>query len=347
MSSLVSALRSKLASRADYERLIAYTNLKEVLDFFQDRYGLLVIYRQPGDELQLQRSITSNYYRVAKLVRSFSTPGLRKVINAILEKEDLELLASILKAIAEGAEPETISSQLVPAGGYDEDRIKKLAETRSVRRAAESLEDRELRESILAAISEPGIDTKAAVDLSIQGVYAKRLWRTVKTFLTGLHTESAQRILGQRLDLQNILLVVRSRSLGVSSKVIQSFLLPVHYRLQQSTIEEMAGLSSLTDIFRHISTTSYQRAMASYEQISRSELEISSLETSFNRYLADQCFRAFAGWRFSAGLVVAFLFLKLFETNDLKAILTGKVKSIPPSLIWRDIVLHPQLAGQR
>lgn len=69
------------------------------MDFFQDRYGLLVIYRRPGDELQLQRSITSNYYKAAKLVRSFSTPGLRKVINAILEKDEFELLASILKAI--------------------------------------------------------------------------------------------------------------------------------------------------------------------------------------------------------------------------------------------------------
>ncbi len=317
------------------------------MDFFQDRYGLLVIYRRPGDELQLQRSITSNYYKAAKLVRSFSTPGLRKVINAILEKDELELLASILKAIAEGGEPEIISSQLFAVGEYDKDRIRQLVETRSVRRAVESVLDPELRESILAAISEPGMDTKTAVELSIQGVFAESLWRTAKVFLAGQHAESAKRILGQWLDLQNILLVVRSRTLGVSSKVIQSFLLPVHYRLQSATVEEMAGLSSVDDIIRRVTETPYQRAVAGYEQASRLGLEISSLETSFNRYLAVQCSLAFAGWRFSAGLVVAFLFLKLFETRDLQAILTGKVRSIPPSVIWRNIVLHPPPAAQR
>ncbi len=341
----MSALRSKLTSRADYEKLVGATDLREVLDFFQDRFGILVVYRQPGDELQLLQSITGNYYKAARLVRSFSPPGLRKVINSILEKEELEFLGSLLMAIAEDRAPETIEALIPPVGIYDEDRIKQMVETRSVRRAAELVEDPELRESIIAAIGEPGVSTKAGVDLAIHGAFSKRLWRTAKVFLTGQHAESVKRILGQWLELQNILLVARSRSIGVPSKVILSFLLPVQYRIHRSTIEDMAG-SSVTDIVQKISATTYQRAVADYERVSRSGLEISLLETSFQRYIAAQCFQAFAGCRFSPGLAVSFLFLKLFETQDLKVILTGKLKSIPPSDIWRNIVLHSPPIGQ-
>ncbi len=345
MSSLVSALRSKLTSQADYEKLVGSTNLKEVLDFYHDKFGTLVVYRQPSDELHLLQSITGNYYRAAKLVRSFSPPGLRKVINAILEKDEVEFLGSLLMAIAEDRDPETIGALMPAVGPYDGDRIKRMVETHSVRRAAESVEDVELRESIISALNEPGVSTKAAVDLAVHGAFSKRLWRTAKVFLTGQHAESVKRILGQWLDLQNILLVARSRSIGIPSKVILSFLLPVRYRMQRSTIEDMAG-SSVTDIAQKITATTYQRAMIDYERVSRSGLEISLLETSFQRYMAAQCFQAFAGPRFSAGLAVAFLFLKLFETQDLKVILTGKLKSIPPSDIWRNIVLHSPPIGQ-
>ncbi len=346
MAGLVSALRSKLTSREDYEKLVGSSSLKEVLDFYHDKFGLLVVYGQPGDELRLLQSVTGNYYKAAKLVRSFSPPGLRKVINVILEKEELEFLGSLLMAIAEDRDPETIGALMPAVGPYDEDRIKRMVETRSVRRAAESVEDAELRESIMAAINEPGVSAKAAVDLAVHAVFSKRLWRTTKVFLTGQHAESVKRIMGQWLDLQNILLVARSRSLGIPSKVILSFLLPIQYRIQRSIIEDMAG-SSVTDIVPKISATTYQRAIVNYERVSRSGLEISRLETSFQRYMAAQCFQAFAGSRFSAGLAVSFLFLKLFETQDLKVILTGKLKSIPPSDIWRNIVLHSPPIGQR
>ncbi len=315
--------------------------MKEVLDFFQNRYSLLAIYRQPGDELQILQGINSDYYKAARLVRSFSTPGLRKVINAILQKEELELLGSILKAIVEGQDPTTIHTQLFPVGEYDDERIKRLAGMRSVRRAVEFIEDKELAESILAAMNEPGVNTVAALDLSIQAAYAQRLWRTVKVFLTGLHAEGAKRIIGQWLDLQNILAIARSRKLGLPSKFVQSNLLPVHYRLQASTIQDMASSASLTDIVRNVSATSYQKALGDYERVRGPGDEVSLLETSFHRYLARQCFGSFGGWRFSAGLAVAFLYLKLFETMDLRAILTAKAKSLPPPLIWNDIVLHP------
>jgi vacuolar-type H+-ATPase subunit C/Vma6 len=109
----------------------------------------------------------------------------------------------------------------------------------------------------------------------------------------------------------------------------------------------MAGMSSVTDIIRQAAGTPYQKVLAHVGQSSVSTLEISLVETSLNRFIATRCFTAFAGWRFYAGVVVAFLMLKLFETNDLKAILTGKAKSIPPSVIWKDLVLHSPPAVQK
>ena len=338
MSSLVSALKSKLAGPETYEKLIA-SDLQQVLAFLRVKYGLVAVLRQAEDENRIHQSIDGKYYDALRRVRSLSPPGLGRLIGLMAQWEELELLATVLKAAGERVDPDTLLSGITPRGEYDEERIRQLAEAGSVRRASEMVLDPDLRETLLTAVSEFGADPASAVDLAIQREYSIRLWRGLRTLLSGQDSETVKHILGQWFDLRTLLLVARSQTLGISAKTIRALMLPAHYRLSGPEIEDMVAASS-ADLYRRIAASRYGKAMSPTDLVAFPELDASSLEIIFDRYLAQECFQVFAGWRFTAGVAVAFVFLKQFEARDLKAILTGKVRSLPAQSIRRSITLH-------
>ena len=160
--------------------------------------------------------------------------------------------------------------------------------------------------------------------------------------MTGQDAESVRHILGQRLDLQNLLLLARSKIMGIPPKTVRPFLLPVNYRLGAAELDSMIELASVGEQLRQVLATYYGRTFKGVSLDALARFEVSSIETAFDRYLAKECFQAFSGSRFTAGLAVAFLFLKRFETNDLKGIIAGKAKGVAPKEIRRNTILHQE-----
>ncbi len=300
-----------------------------------------------GSVHEAERKIEEHYFQVLLRILAISPFGLRQVLEATTRDLELRVLASLLKGMAEGMEEEALMSMITPFGKYDEKECRRLLETRSTRRAIELVADRYLRETLIQALGQVGLaHHQIGIEMSLQQASAKQLWSST-LFLTGRDAESVRHILGQYFDLQNLLLLTRSKIMEIPAGTVRSFMLPVSYRLKSSDLLTLASLSTVGDQVRGIRLTYYAQALGktSFDAAPRSG--VSLLETAFNRYFARQCYQAFSGSRFFAGLAIAFLFLKRFETSDLKAILTGKAAGLSSEEIREKIILHQGLDSHR
>jgi vacuolar-type H+-ATPase subunit C/Vma6 len=295
---------------------------------------------------EADRRLEELYFQALRKVLSISPFGLRQVLEAMAREQELKVLSSVLNGIIEGIDEVSLLQMVTPFGRFDEETCKRLLETGSVRRAIELVEDPAIKALLLDALGRFGSERQVGLDLLIDRASAKALWGATM-FLTGRDSEGVKRILGQRFDLLNLLLLARTKKMGISSAARRSLLLQANYRLKASDLDDMAELSTPAEQLTRMRTTFYSAAL---QGISTSDLDragISLLETVFNRYLARECSHAFSGSRFTAGLAVAFLFLKRFETNDLKAILTGKAAGLSKEEIREKMILHQDLRTKR
>ncbi len=328
-----------MASHADYQWLLESETVNSILDFYHAKYGVQL--SVPGNIHEAERGLDELYLQALRKVVSISPFGLRQILEAMSREQELKVLSSILKGIVEGLDEEAVLEMVTPFGRYDEKTCKRLLETRSVRRAIEMVEDPAIRKVLIDATGHIGSEHQSKIELSIDRAAAIDVWSAI-AFLTGRDAESVRRILGQRFDLLNFLLLARTSKMGLPPGTLRSLLLPMSYRLKPADLDELAELSALQEQFLRMRGTFYSVVL---EKVSIEDLEragISLLETVFNRYLARECGHAFSGSRFNAGLAIAFLLLKRFETSDLKAILTGRAAGLSKEEIQEKTVLYSE-----
>jgi vacuolar-type H+-ATPase subunit C/Vma6 len=91
---------------------------------------------------------------------------------------------------------------------------------------------------------------------------------------------------------------------------------------------------------RLMTTGYYKKLLSPFLIRCETQKSFLPLEVGFKRYLAREYLKSFEGLRFHAGLIMSFLNLKMFELEDLKAIIIGKASGLSADHIKGILVLH-------
>jgi vacuolar-type H+-ATPase subunit C/Vma6 len=328
-------MKSKMLGENDYERLLRCSTSPECLSILQenDYFRGIATPAEMADPTSWQKLCDGKMTMVVHKLANLSPHDCARLLTAFEGQRRLEHLKAGLRLMAarESKEPQPDE--------YVDDSVRSAAETRNVERLVHAADAPLLYSEISSALAEkrPLPFVEAIVDK-----YALlRTWAAAD-MPEWMDKESVRGLLGEQIDMTNMLLVGRSKVLGISSEELQQVLVPVDYHLE-GTLPDAASAGSATNALRAFAKTAYGSSIDRFLDTFREDGSLHPLEVSLRRRHANSCLVVFGGFPFHAGLPLAFAYLAAYELSDVSSILSAKRDGLPIEKIQQFLVLQKVL----
>jgi vacuolar-type H+-ATPase subunit C/Vma6 len=249
----------------------------------------------------------------------------------------LETLKSSLRLMA-AHQNEKLQSDTLHDDLKDES-LRAAVETRNVERLLEALGALSLYGEISSALAEK--KPLPIIEAIIDKHALTRIWDACD-MRDWIDRESVQGLVGEQIDATNLLVVVRSKALGISAEEVQHMLVPVNYRLREALVEA-TNAGSAMNALRAFTKTGYASSVERFLDTFKDGDSLHPLDVLLRREHATSCLSTFSGFPFRAGLPLAFAYLMGYEMSDLRAIVLGKHDNLPMERIEQFLILQKVL----
>jgi len=332
-------MKAKMFDKNGYDRLLRCSTSSECMSILQEE-GYFRDSATAGRLLDLtiwQRLSDAKMTELVKKLARLSPDDCAELLKEYASQYRIGSLKSALRLMA-AQQNEEIQSDAV----YDElgdDSLRGTVESRNVERLLESVGALSLYGQISSALAEK--KPLPVIEAIIDKHALTRLWHASK-MRDWIDKESVQSLVGQQIDAANLLLVVRSKALGISVEEVQEMLVPVNYRLSDA-LAEAANAGSTMNALRALTKTGYAGLVERFLDTFKDGDSLHPLDVSFRRQHAAACLSAFSGFPFRAGLPLAFAYLIGYEISDVQSIVFGKRDGLPIERIEQFLVLQKAL----
>jgi vacuolar-type H+-ATPase subunit C/Vma6 len=273
---------------------------------------------------------------IHKLVR-LSPDDCARLLREFENRYHLESLKLGLRLMLahdqEATASESMSSYLTP------DVLQSIVETRNLERLVQATGASTLYSDISSAMAE-----KKPLPI-IEGIVDKhalsQIWKAAD-MPDWIDKQSAQSLVGEQIDAANLLLVARSKALGIADDELQRILVPVNYHLGEALHESLSG-GSTTSALRAFLKTVYGSLVGEFLETFREGDSLHPLDVSVRRQHAANCSAVFGGFPFCVGLPLAFTYLMEYEISDVQSIVFAKDDGLAPEMIEKSLILWKTL----
>lgn len=258
----VCAMKSKLLKKDDYDRLVSCGSLGALADYLKNTEAYSAVLEN-ADSSDISVSQLEKYVALAadrdllKLCRFISDDG-RKFIRILVMKKEIETLKRIFRSVYSGAEYENEAGGMFLYSAFSVD-VKALLSLSNVTDFMENLKNTVYRRAFSHFDKDfelSPFDFETALDC----FYYQYAWNFTSKYLTGTDKKNVKRFLGNEIDIQNILWLIRSRKYYKFDKsIVKSKLIPVCYRLKKDKLSAMADVSGTEALYAEIASTPYAK----------------------------------------------------------------------------------------
>lgn len=344
----IRARKAKLLSLPDYDRIIQAGSLVDGIrtviglvtpSKLAEELELLLTRREELRLAEIDRALTRSFISVHNLLAKMCPEDTRNFLKLnYLKKYEFENLKTIIKAIHRGIPPDKIwELLLLPISGEDEE-LTELITLESIAQLKDALRDEFAKKAVLEAFEVyEKTNSTIPLELSLDRVLYMQLWDMLSTLPKG-DRAWAFRLLGMRVDLLNILALLRGMQLGLDPFTLNQFLIPVTYQLKKN-LERAKESKTMLEALRFLSIRPYVEIVNRIWEIIEENRSLANAEHLVDEYFTREDARVFIGYPFHIGTVLAFLNLLSVELRNLKVILVGKVEGVSADKIRELLVL--------
>jgi len=344
-NAFVRALKSRFLTISQYDSMLKAKNDQEALrSLFETVYGY---YSKEliGEALSLKKLdefILKSFYKdYDRIMNSIKNESIKRIVSKIYSKHELDYLKTIFKGLKNNLKPKEIL-ELIPSFLIEKNKdYSELANSKSLEEFIEKIKNEDLKEIFELALKDYE-KTKSIVlteTLIDKHLYLK-VWDFVQK-LEDIDKKVLESIIGAEIDLANISLIVRAKQFNLPEKSIKNLIIPVRYNLLDKEIEEaLKALNNLDSINALIAGYYKKPMLLEYSELARKENDVSIFETGLKRFLAILNLSSFLGYPFHVGIIVAYLNLKMFEGQDIRAILIGKRNGLENERIKKSLIMY-------
>lgn len=347
-SAFVSTLKSYLLKRENYEKLLNVKSAHEVVSALSGTtYGKSISGLVEEDIIiELEKKLLHDYYEIFEKTLMITPSRALYFMKTVFYKHELSTLNTILRMLAEGLSSEEAMKRIIPVGRYDHKRCETIVTAKTVQHAIGTIEESALRQSLIPLLRTYEL-TRSTLPLeaTIERFALTKIWEQAG-YLRGWDREEIRHLVGQEIDLVNMICLARAKKLGLEQSVIQEVLIPIHYFTTPSNFKVALRSPSPTDALRALTPGYYEHILAKLLVLCETEKSFSPVEIGFKRYLTNEYLTTFQGLRFHAGVILAYLNLKFYEINDLKAIAVGKANNLSADRIKQTLILHQPIISK-
>ena len=342
----IRAMKAKLLSIADYDRVIQVGSLGEAI---RTIIGLIAPSKlaeelnsliTSGDTLDLKdidRVFNKCYVTIHIKLAEMCPGGAKNFLELYAKKYDIDNLKTIIKAIHQDLPPDEIRNFLMPSVSRTDEELTELIIAESITQLYEALNDDIIKSAILGAMeayNETG--STLPIELALDQVFYTQLWDALSTLGKG-DREWASNLLGMRIDLLNVLSILRGVQLGFDSSLLSQLVIPVTHRLKKS-LDEAMELESAFEVTRILMVRPYEKIVNQIREILEENRSLAEAEHLIEDYFTRANLRVFMGYPFHIGTVLAFLNLFNAELRNLKSILIGIDEQVSSSRLRESLV---------
>lgn len=329
-----------MLAREGYDRLLASSSSSECVSTLREQgyFGSVSPAVEASDQpSSWQALLDAKVAAIIQKIVRLSPPDCRQLLEAFEGQHRLELLKSGLRVIA--AQDQERSETHLLELGLNTDMLRSVVESRNVETLVQYAKAQGLQSDLAAALAEskPLPLLEAMVDR-----YGLARMSKAADMLDPVDRPLARPLVGEHIDLLNLLLVLRSKSLGIAEEEIQHALIPINYRLGENLLEA-AGAGSVIGGLRVLAKTAYAAQVNVFLDSYKEGDTIHPLDVSLHRRHAATCRSRFSGSPFSAGLPLAFAYLVTYEVSDVRSIVAGKHDGVSRDRIEELLVLQKAL----
>ncbi|MCS7113028.1 MAG: V-type ATPase subunit [Nitrososphaerota archaeon] len=333
---VIGALKSFMLKPDHYEMMMRVRDFSRILTPLRDTVYSSIL-SEVLDIPDIERRLLMHYYDVFRKVLAAAPSTVKPTLEAIYERYELSCLKTMIRFLARKIDTATALRMIIPVGRYDVDTCKRILSVGNVPRIVDFIEDRGLREAILSYMKifmETGstIPLESAIDR-----YAMiKVWNSLKG-LTGYDEEVSKHLIGIETDMMNIVAALRAKNMGMDPIDVKGLLIPVYYRVGESTLTKAIYARSLLEAIGYLAETPY-RVILDLPKI-KGEEDLFRIEVGLKRYLARESAMVFWGSWLHAGIIIGFLNLKFYEVCDLITIINGKAEGLDITNIREALIM--------
>lgn len=321
----IRGLRSRLLSVDVWRRLLQAERLADVFDIL-----LETTYRPQVEDYRRDNGLelveTRLAGRSAQLVRqliALSSGPVRSLLTVWWQQYELENLKNIFRGVQQRMPTDAIKRLMVPLGDYTTLPWDSLIQEQSVSSLIERLEHTHyinpLRNATAAFLREQSL---FPLEIALDIRYYRDVAGAIRQ-LKGADREEAERILGTRLDILNILWAFRHKVYyDMSAEEIVNYTMWRTFRTDTHLVREIALGADPRDIIRRIWGT--QVDLSLLEGVSNPIQQMPALGLTLDRFWWKLALREMSGYPFKLGAVLGVLVLSDMEIRDLVTILEAK-----------------------
>jgi vacuolar-type H+-ATPase subunit C/Vma6 len=332
-------MKSRMLGENGYDRLLRCSTSTECLSILQenDYFQGAATAAEMVDPTSWQKLSDGKMIAVVHKLANLSPNDCARLLTAFEGQRRLEHLKAGLRLMA-ARESKELQSDAFP-GEYVDDSLRSAAETRNVERLVQAVGAPSLHGEISSALAEKR--PLALVEAIVDRYAFLRTWATAD-MPEWMDKESVRGLVGEQIDMTNMLLVARSKLLGVSGEELQPVLVPVDYHLG-GTLPDATSAGSVTNALRAFTKTAYGSSIGRFLDTFKESNSLHPLEMSLRRRHVNSCLAVFGGFPFHAGFPLAFAYLTAYELSDVSSILSAKRDGLPIERIQQFLVLQKAL----
>jgi vacuolar-type H+-ATPase subunit C/Vma6 len=332
-------MKAKMFDKNGYDRLLRCSTSSECMSVLQEEgyFGDSATAGGLPDPTTWQTLSDAKMTELVKKLARLSPDDCAELLSEYASQYRLGSLKSGLRLMAarqdEGLQSDTLYDDL------RDDSIRGAVETRNVERLLETVGALPLYGEISSALAEK--KPLPMIEAIIDKHALTRIWDACD-MRDWIDKESVQGLVGEQIDAANLLLVVRSKALGISAEEVQQMLVPVNYRLRDALVEA-TNAGSTMNALRAFTKTAYATLVERFLDTFKDGDSLHPLDASLRRQHATSCLSAFTGFPFRAGLPLAFTYLVGYEMSDVQSIVFGKRDELPIERIEQFLILQKVL----
>lgn len=339
VSASVRAMKSKMLGAAGYDRLLRCSSPSECMSILREEgyFEAATIRGEILDPTSWQALFDSKMAALVHKLSNLSPDDCARLLTEFGGQYRLELLKSGLRLMVAHEDKEapldTMPSEL------SADFLRSTVETRNVERLVQVAGAPMLYSEISSALAEK--KPLPLVEAIVDKYVLARIW-TATDMSDWIDRQSVQTLVGEHIDTINLLLVARSKALGIAGDEVQRSLVPVNYHLGDA-LSGAAGSESTTNALRAFVSTVYGNTVERFVNTFKEGDSLHPLDVLLRRRHAANCLSSFSGFPFCAGLPLAFAYLMGYESSDLRCIISGKHDGLATEKIESFVILQKAL----
>jgi vacuolar-type H+-ATPase subunit C/Vma6 len=282
-----------------------------------------------------------NYADTFQKLMKFSSGNIKKLLVALSKKFEIANIKAIIRAVKAQIDVNEALQNIFPLGSFDVDRCRAILETaESVEDVIVALSDFEYGKVLKHVVAKnEGITDSTLLEVALDKFVYREISNNIEK-LTGVDEKIAKDLLEIELDTVNVKVILKGKVLAVNAEVLKEYLMPTGF-FTEAMLNEVIDTDDVKSMMEHLSLI-VESADPVYKKIfakllKESEAPLSRLEAILEKAPLEMSLHQLREHSryYQIGFLLAFIKLKWAEVKNLRCIVKGSERKIPPSQVQK------------